>query len=278
MINYKDGVSMTVGETDVINPDYEKFKEKLYRKSGINLSSYKSKQMMRRINMLVQGAGAQNFCDYFNIVNKDTVLYEKLINHITINVSEFFRNREQFNVLQKEIIPLLLKNTKNNTLKFWCAGSSTGEEPYTIAMILEEYFSKCHYTILATDIDKNVLAKSQKGLYPIKNTENVSHALFQKHFTKNDVNTVQIDPQLKKHITFKHHNLLLDRFETGFDLILCRNVVIYFTEETKFELYKHFYQSLKPNGVLFTGSTEQIFRANEIGFSSIRHFFYQRKE
>ncbi len=269
---------MPIGENNVIDPDYEKFKEKLYKKSGINLSNYKSKQMMRRINMLVQGAGAHTFCEYFNIVDKDAILYEKLINHITINVSEFFRNPEQFNVLQKEIIPLLLENTKNNTLKFWCAGSSTGEEPYTIAMIMEEYFPRCHYTILATDIDKNVLSKSQKRIYPIKNTVNVPRPIFQKHFTKNNADTCQIDPHLKKHITFKHHNLLLDRFETGFDLILCRNVVIYFTEETKFELYKRFYQSLKPDGVLFTGSTEQIFRAHEIGFSSIRHFFYQRKE
>lgn len=256
-------------------PDYEAFKDKVYRKTGIDLHKYKSKQMMRRINMLVQSVNTSTFCEYFSIIEKDPVLFEKFINHITINVSEFFRNPEQFTVLKNDIIPLLLKSSPDS-LKIWSAGCSTGEEPHTLAIIMDEYFPKVKYRILATDLDRNVLSKAQQGLYNPKSTVSVPQGLTQKYFDTSKNTVYQINRSVQRNITFKAHNLLEDKFETDFDLILCRNVVIYFTEETKTILYTNFHKALKPKAILFTGSTEQIFKANEIGFTPVRHFFYQK--
>lgn len=252
---------------------YMEFLADLRKKFNLDLDGYKRPQMERRINSLMRTLGMKDYKDFVFQMQKDKNIYNRFIDHITINVSEFFRNEAQWNVLKEKIIPLLLKERKN--LKIWSAGCSTGEEPYTLAMVLNEYFPHGKHKILATDFDMGVLNKANEGLYSNKQIEAIPKNLLKKYFNIHK-SGFQANDKLKNIITFKRHNLLKDPFDNDFDLILCRNVVIYFTEETKTNLYTRFYNSLRNNGILFTGSTEQIIQAREIGFTSVALFFYQK--
>jgi len=253
---------------------YEKFVAELKQQLDVDLTGYKRPQMERRINALMRSLSIKNYVDYVMAMKKDKDLLDKFLDHLTINVSEFFRNGGQWQVFEKQILPYLLERTPN--LKIWSAGCSTGEEPYTLAMILAEKAPRGNHSILATDFDNRVLHKAQEGSYKTKTTAGLSDLYLKKYFLPTPEG-YRVKDELKKNITFKRHNLLRDKFPEGMDLIVCRNVVIYFTEETKVELYKKLFDSLRPEGVLFTGSTEQIIQARELGLDSLAVFFYRRK-
>ncbi|MHB8172322.1 MAG: CheR family methyltransferase [Thermincolia bacterium] len=252
---------------------YLVFIEKINRKIGLDLGQYKRPQMERRITSLVKSCDCSNFNEYFLLLEKDKTQLNKFINHLTINVSEFHRNPAQWQVLQEKILPELL--SKSPSLKIWSAGCSTGDEPYTVAMILSEIAPNGNHQIIATDLDQEVLRKAQEGIYHIKSVAGLPQQYVKKYFTK-DADSVKVADRLKKMIKFKSHNLLNDACETNVDLLICRNVVIYFTEEAKTILYRKFHQALKPHGILFIGSTEQIFQPQDIGFKSAAMFFYQK--
>lgn len=253
---------------------YTTFLENLKRKFDVDLLGYKRPQMERRINSLMRTLEVADYDQLVQTMAEDQVIFNRFLTHLTINVSEFFRNPSQWDVLKNKILPLLLKDTQN--LKIWSAGCSTGEEPYSLAMVLKEHFPLGRHTILATDFDKNVLSKAKEGVYSAKEISGIPDYYRKKYVDQVD-GTFKIKNSLKDIIKFKEHNLLTSPFEKNFDLILCRNVVIYFTEETKDVLYRKFYQALKNQGVLFTGSTEQIIQARDMGFNSIAIFFYQKQ-
>lgn len=256
------------------NFDWEWFISNFEKLSRIDLRAYKRPQMERRINSFMRSVNADNYMDFINVLKTDQIIYRKFLEHITINVSEFFRNLNHWQIMEKEIIPLLLKDKKN--LKIWSAGCSTGEEPYSLAMMVKENRWNLSEKIFATDIDREVLAKAAKGVYAERALEGVSVNIKNKYFNKID-DGYEIKDEIKNMVNFQQHNLLRDAFPRDFDLILCRNVVIYFTEETKDKLYRNFTNSLRKNGVLFIGSTEQIFQAKELGLKSIATFFYQKE-
>ncbi len=235
---------------------YESFKEKILRKTGINLSLYKEKQMKRRIESLASRNGYSDLNLYFTAIDKDAELFKEFINYMTINVSEFYRNPEQWKIVENEIFPALIK--KKGNIKIWSAACSTGEEPYTITMILSQHLPLSKISIIATDIDKEAMAKAQTGIYSENSLKNVPSAVVSKYFSKVTDKTYSIGDEIKKCVSFKQHNLLKDKFVEGCDLIVCRNVLIYFTEEAKAEIYSNFSKSLNPEGILFVGSTEQI--------------------
>jgi chemotaxis protein methyltransferase CheR len=255
--------------------EWDLFKEKLRNKSGINLNDYKPAQMQRRIESLGTRNGATGYLDFFDKVDKDPKLYKTFIDFLTINVTEFFRTPEKFEEMEKKVIPDLLK--KSPKLAIWSAGCSTGAEPYSIAIALRDITPNVKHKILATDLDIEMLAKAREGVYSINELKNVSAARLAKYFTKRpDGVTMALDSGLKADIEFKRHNLLEDKFDTGFDLILCRNVVIYFTEEAKDALYRRFYESLKPGGVLFVGGTEAVLNSRAMGYQQYLPFFYRK--
>ncbi|MDD4343405.1 MAG: protein-glutamate O-methyltransferase CheR [Eubacteriales bacterium] len=252
---------------------YEKFISDLKRVFDLDLTGYKRPQMERRINSLMRVLKIEGYDAFINEMKGEQAIFNRFLDHLTINVSEFFRNQAQWDVLREKIIPDLL--TKSNELRIWSAGCSTGQEPYSLAMLMEEHFPRVNYSILASDFDIRVLDKAKTGKYTEREVAGMESKYLTKYFSKNN-EEYNVLESLKRKITFKKHNLITERFESGFDLILCRNVVIYFTEETKAELYKNFFNSLKPGGILFTGSTEQIITAREIGYSSAAIFFYQK--
>ncbi len=252
---------------------YERFKEQILKKTGIDLSSYKERQMKRRIDSLIRRNNFNNYEDYYQEINKNKKLFEEFINYLTINVSEFYRNPTQWKILKDEIFPLLFKNNKQ--LKIWSAACSTGEEPYSLVLVLKELISKEFIKIIATDIDKDALNKARLGVYSSKSVSNVPKHLLHLYFNQIE-DCYQIKDEIKKCIEFQHHNLLSDNYPRNCDLIVCRNVMIYFTEESKDMLYKKFHDALREKGILFVGSTEQIILPARYEFRPVRTFFYQK--
>jgi chemotaxis protein methyltransferase CheR len=253
---------------------YERFLLTLIQKLDLDLSGYKRKQMERRINSLMGILGFNNDYDKFvQAMLKDKRIYHRFLEHITINVSEFFRNPSQWEILREKIFPKLLSEEKR--LYIWSVGCSTGEEVYSLAMTLTEFFPMQRYSIWATDCDDTVLRKAKEGVYSSKSIKTVPDKYLNKYFIVEN-KTYHIKDELKKNITFGNHDILKDKFPKQMDFIVCRNVVIYFKEEIKDQLYFKFYDSLRPGGVLFTGCTEQIIQAREIGFETVAAFFYRR--
>lgn len=253
--------------------DYEQFKASVYTLTKIDLNAYKEKQMKRRIDSLIAKNGFPGYQQYISAIQHDGNLFEEFVNYLTINVSEFWRNPEQWKVLETEVMPKLIKNF-GNRLKIWSAACSTGDEPYSLVMLLSRFMPLSDIHIMATDIDKQVLEKATVGLYNEKSLTGLPKDLKDKFFTKIGANNYQIADEVKKCVTFKQHNLLRDAYPQNFDLIVCRNVLIYFTDDAKLEIYKKFNNSLRQGGHLFIGSTEQIINYKDINFSSYKSFFY----
>lgn len=256
------------------DPGYEKFKQRFYQKSGLDLNNYKPTQMIRRINNLMQRIGANGYEQFMEMMNADAKLYKEFLDYLTINVTEFFRTPEKFAELKEKVFPALLQSA-GGRLQIWSAGCSTGAEPYSLAIILDSLTPQTRHRILATDLDVEMLAKAKAGVYGPIEMKNVSREILAKYFTVQE-DKYYLREDIKDRVEFKQHNLLLDKYEMGFDLILCRNVVIYFTEEAKDQLYRRFYNALKPGGVLFVGGTECILNYRDIGFEHYLPFFYRR--
>ncbi|RBP02280.1 protein-glutamate O-methyltransferase CheR [Rossellomorea aquimaris] len=253
--------------------DYLEFIQGIKRKTGIDLSLYKEAQMKRRLTALYEKKGFGSFQEFFSKLNRDIEEMEEFLDRMTINVSEFYRNYKRWEVLETKILPRLLQ--ENKSLNIWSAACSTGEEPYTIAMMLSEHMTLSGRTITATDIDKNAIQRARNGLYPERSLNEVPSVMKARYFTQEGA-LFKLNEEISKNVTFKQQNLLSDPFEGNYDLIVCRNVLIYFTEEAKNLLYKKFNASLRPGGVLFVGSTEQIFNPSQYGFETEDTFFYKK--
>lgn len=253
---------------------YEEFKKAIYSMTQIDLSSYKEKQMKRRIDTLISKSTAKNYEEYVKLIKTDKEQFNEFVTYLTINVSEFYRNPDQWAFMDKEIFPELIKKFGNN-LKIWSAACSTGDEPYSLVMALSKYVPLNQIKIYATDLDKVILEKAKTGLYAQKSIMNVPEDLRKKYFTQVGP-SFKIADEIKARVEFKQHNLLKDVYQMNYNMIVCRNVLIYFTEEAKDEVFRKFYKSLAPGGVLFIGSTEQIVDYKDIGYTRRNSFYYQK--
>jgi len=256
-----------------MSKDYIQFISRINRKLGIDLSLYKEAQMKRRITSLRNKRGYTDFVSFYRALEEDETLLEEFTKRLTINVSEFYRNPKRWEVLEKEIIPRLI--AKKNKLTIWSAACSTGEEPYSISMLLSETFPDIQATIIATDIDEFVLKQAKQGVYQEQSLKNISPYLKKKYFTHEN-NLYYINKSVKNTITFKKHNLLADHYPENIDLLICRNVLIYFTDQAKEIIYQKFSSSLNEQGILFVGSTEQIFNSDRYNLKLFDTFFYEK--
>lgn len=256
--------------------DYGQFTKDIYKLTSIDLSLYKERQMKRRIEALIKRHRLPGFKEFVDAIKTDHDLYEDFLSYLTINVSEFYRNLDQWKILDQDVVPKLLAQNANRPLKIWSAACSTGDEPYSLVMLLSKHMPLNKITIEATDIDKQIIEKAKTGIYNDKSIVNLPDEFKRKYFTKLGDKSFKISDDIKQRVNFKQHNLLKDNYGSGFDLIVCRNVMIYFTEEAKDDIYRKFYQALKPGGVLFVGSTEQMMKADSIGFKSYHSFFYMK--
>lgn len=257
--------------------DYNFIKYKVRNLLAINLDSYKSVQMQRRLDTYLARAGQTNWPTFFRVIQNDPEALGKFRDYLTINVSSFFRDVEKFTFLRETVLPDLLRT--RSRLRVWSAGCSQGHEPYSLAILLAELTGAYaeHY-VLATDIDQSVLDFAQKGgPYAADKLTQVDAGQLQRYFRAGPGGQYVVD-LLRRRVTFRYHNLLNDSFEGDFDLIVCRNVVIYFEMETKNQLYRRFYESLRPGGVFFVGSTEVLPYNLNVNFDPVGISFYRRRE
>lgn len=254
--------------------DYEYFKKEVYALTKIDLNAYKEKQMKRRIDTLIAKYKITGYENFLHKLKDDKTVFDDFVNYLTINVSEFYRNPEQWRLMDQEIIPELIQKFGKN-LRIWSAACSTGDEPYSLVMAFSKHIPLNQIKIIATDIDKQVIEKAKTGLYNEKSIVSVPDDLKKKYFTKIGP-SYQISEEIKSRVEFKQHNLLKDAYPEKCDLIVCRNVLIYFTEEAKDEVFRKFNASLKSEGVLFIGSTEQIMNYKEINYDRKNSFFYTK--
>lgn len=252
--------------------DYEYFKKEIMAMTTIDLNSYKEKQMKRRIDTLILKHGIKGYDQYVKELKTNTEYFDEFVNYITINVSEFYRNPDQWKLLDKDVIPQLV-NKFGKRLKIWSAACSTGDEPYSLVMALSKHMPLDQIKILATDLDKTVINKAKVGLYNSKSIAAVPDDLKKKYFTQVGP-SYKIADEIKARVEFKEHNLLKDPYPSDYNLIVCRNVLIYFTEEAKDEVFRKFNKSLAKGGLLFIGSTEQIINYKEMGYERQSSFFY----
>lgn len=254
--------------------NYEAFKNDVYKLTKIDLSSYKEKQMRRRIDSLIKKNKCDSYDNYVKLLKTNQKVFEEFVNFLTINVSEFYRNPDQWDLLTNEFVPELMKKFGSN-LRIWSAACSTGDEPYSLVMALSKHLDLSKIKILATDIDKQVIATAKVGLYSAKSIANVPEEYKKKFFTKIG-DSYQISEQVKKCVEFKEHNLLADPYPEDYHLIVCRNVLIYFTDEAKDNVYMKFAKSLKNTGILFIGSTEQVTGYKDMGYKRRYSFYYEK--
>lgn len=256
--------------------DYEWFEKAYYDLTKIELSCYKEKQMRRRIETLMSKKGITTYDGFIEQLKKDHDLFEEFISYLTINVSEFFRNPEQWKYMIESVFPELIDRFGQN-LKIWSAACSTGDEPYSLVMALSKLIPIERIKIHATDIDKQIMEKARLGIYDKRSIVSLPADLKAQYF-ETVGSAYRISETIKKHVQFEQHDLLKDNYGSGYNMIICRNVIIYFTEEAKDEIFKKFYKALAPGGILFIGSTEQIIGYKEIGYERINTFFYRKPQ
>lgn len=251
--------------------DFNQFKDRINKRFNVNLNGYKERQLKRRIDSLMQHQGFADYAKYFRALEADEKLWAQFMDKVTINVSEFFRNPDIFKVLEEKVIPYLLSKFTN--LKVWSAACSNGAEPYSIAMILAE--AGGNHQIHATDMDEKILAVAKTARYPENMVKNVSERRKQKYFYREN-GEYQLLDTIRSMVRFRRHDLLMQKYDTGYHLIVCRNVTIYFTREAQTELYRKFHNSLVEGGILFIGATENIINYQELGYEKFLPWFYQK--
>jgi len=260
--------------------DFKEIAALVYNACGIVLGEHKREMVYSRIARRIRERKLTDFSTYLAYLNshKDQE-FDAFINALTTNLTSFFRESHHFDYLKKQLVPALLVQNKNSRrVRIWSAGCSTGEEPYSLAMALHELFpSNWDVKILATDLDSNVLKKAHTGVYSAANVNGLDDALLKRWFLKSkDGESYKVKPKLQQLISFKRLNLLQDWPMKGpFDLILCRNVVIYFDKDTKDLLFKRYAEILAPHGHLFLGHSETMGKEHT-EFKNLGKTMYQK--
>lgn len=231
-------------------------------KSGVNLRQYRENYIRRRIELRMRVLGVESPQAYFKILKRDESEVRKLLETITINVTEFMRDVTPFEYFKKVIVPKIVERKSNvsNIIRIWSAGSSCGEEPYSIAIILSEVLGEAwNYRIYATDIDETCLKKAKDGIYGESQLRNLDRVLIKKYFERVDEKNYRIRDAVKKHVTFKRHDLTTEPPVSRYlDAVFCRNVMIYFTEAQKMKVLNDFYNALISGGYLIIGKSETL--------------------
>lgn len=273
---------------EIKDSEFESISRLVYEKFGIHLTEKKRVLVRGRLNKLLREMGYSDFQTYYDWVMKDTSgagLLE-LVDKISTNHTYFFRENEHFNFLEKRVLPSfakLLQQQNSKDLRIWSAGCATGEEAYTLAIILAEFFGRDYFSsgppILATDISRTALEKAMLGAYGKERLEQVPPMLLNKYFVPNEAGGYTVKDFLKKMVVFKRLNFKRPQFpfKGKFHCIFCRNVMIYFDPPTKNELVGKFAKVLMDGGFFFIGHSESLGRDSK-DFQYLQPAIYQKKE
>lgn len=247
--------------------DFDRVRKLIYDHAGISLAPIKRDMVYSRLARRLRSLGMATFAQYLAHLEKaGESEWESFVNSLTTNLTSFFRENHHFSILADYLTGL-----KQRPIRIWCSASSTGEEPYSIAITACEAFGTMAppVAILATDIDTSVLAVAERGLYPGERVEKLDAERVRRYFTKGPeahAGHVGVRPELQKLITFSRCNLLDARWPvTGqFDVMFCRNVMIYFDKETQYRILQKFVPMLKEDGLLFAGHSESFLHAADL--------------
>lgn len=266
----------------ITDSEFKRLVDFIHKNYGINLSK-KRVLVEGRLSNIIKEKGFSNFTDYLNSVFADKSGKEvvTLINKLTTNHTYFMRESQHFDFLKTVVLPKIERTVKDRDVRIWCAAASSGQEPYTIAMTIDDYFKDRRkgwdLRILATDIDTNVLQKAKNAVYPAESLENLPAGWKERYFVKNDADTYRVIDRIKNEVIFKQFNLM-DRivYKKPYDVIFCRNVMIYFDNETKANLIERFYDVSKNGAYLFVGLAESVPKTSRYKF--VRPAIYQKQE
>ena len=235
---------------------------KISKASGIVLTGYRDSYLRRRIDLRMKTLGLENYIMYTRFLENDPNELKEAINTITVNVTEFMRDKTPFIVFREEILPEIMerkKKSQSNLVRFWSAACSYGEEPYSIGICSKEVLPKdWTISIYATDIDENCLKRASQGTYSKEQLQNLDPPIVQKYFEPSGVD-FKVKKLQKMMIRFKKHDLTSEPpVSKYFDAVFCRNVMIYFNEQQKVKMLNDFYNSLSDGGYLIIGKSETL--------------------
>ncbi|MBP7735239.1 MAG: protein-glutamate O-methyltransferase [Spirochaetes bacterium] len=260
-----------------------KFKELIYQEAGIKLTDLKKALIQARLSKRLRFLGLSSYRDYYNYLI-DNYNEEKIefINAITTNKTEFFREFKHFDYMRDNCFPDFIERGKK-TIKIWSAGCSTGEEPYSIAITVKEFFGSAktpEIKILATDIDTNVLEKAYAGMYTLEQVKDIDVSVLKKYFmrgTGGNEGLFKVKDEIRKMVTIRRLNLLEDAYpmKGKMDIIFCRNVIIYFDRPTQKVLFERFGRYLDDDGYLFIGHSENLTSITN-RFTLLGHTIYRK--
>lgn len=255
-------------EYDFTSHDFGRIKTLIYQHAGISLSSSKQNMVYSRLARRLRANKFTSFKEYLNFLEQgNSEEWEAFTNALTTNLTAFFREQHHFPILEKHVE----KRKNHQKIQLWCSASSTGEEPYSMAMAMVEAFKT--FTppvhILATDLDTNVLAHAQMGIYSLDRLEKIPKEKLKKFFLKGTgrhADSARVRPELRNLITFRQLNLLDESWPIRgpFEAIFCRNVMIYFDKETQYKILKKFAPLLASDGLLFAGHSESFQHAADL--------------
>lgn len=265
----------------ITDREFERLVKFIHSKYGIDLSR-KRVLIEGRLSKMIVERGYSSYTEYLDKVLNDETGLETvtLVNKLTTNHTYFMREVQHFDFLRDVMLPHIERTVKDRDARIWCAASSSGEEPYTIAMIIDEYFgskkNQWDLRILATDLSTDILKKAQKATYSAEALKNVPINWKTKYFTRNADGTYTVVDRIKKQVIFKQFNLM-DKivYKKPYDIIFCRNVMIYFDTPTKNALVERFYDCMKPGGYLLIGHAESVSKNSR--FTFVQPATYQKK-
>jgi len=248
--------------------DFERVRKLIYEHAGISLSSAKQDMVYSRLARRLRETRLKSFGEYLALLERgDKAEWEKFVNSLTTNLTSFFREPHHFPILAEQLKKLQSKPA----IKIWCCASSTGEEPYSIAMTVVETFNSFNVpvSIFATDLDTNVLATAAKGIYASDRVERLSSERLNRFFVRTpggQDGTFAVRPELRRLITFQRLNLLEPNWSVRgpLDALFCRNVMIYFDKPTQYKILKRFAPLMDNNGLLFAGHSESFLHAADL--------------
>ncbi|MFL5540185.1 MAG: CheR family methyltransferase [Longimicrobiaceae bacterium] len=254
--------------------ELEKLKRKIERDRGFNCSFYKDRCLRRRIAVRMRARGQRSFADYEALLDREPAEYDHLLDTLTINVTKFFRNLETWHAIEQQVLPPLF--AAPGPVRVWSAGSASGEEAHTVSILMHEWAERQHrrgevdrVRIVGTDIDRKSLENAQRGVYPELSLSETPPHLRQRWFSPGP--PFRIRPEAQKNVSFVRRDLISERAESGQNLILCRNVVIYFDREIQERLFRDFWDALVPGGFLVMGKVETLVGVARTLFRSVNN-------
>lgn len=243
------------------NADFDRVQDLIYRRAGISLHDGKHAMVYSRLSRRLRDTGHQSFKEYLSwLESTDGPEWQEFVNALTTNLTSFFREQHHFQIFAD----LLKSKPAAHPWKVWCSAASTGEEPYSIVLTaLEALGSHPHFSLMASDIDSKVLATAAAGVYKAESLKGLSPAQVHSHFMRGkgaNSGLVRVKPELKQLVEFLIVNLIKDDwpFRDAFDVVFCRNVMIYFDAETQRRVLERIHRVMKPGGVLFVGHAENF--------------------